>query len=562
MLKASGAMAIATLTSRILGMVREMVYMSFMGTGWVNDAFQIAFTIPNLFRRLLGEGALTAAFIPVFKEKERTEGEQEMWRSANAVISGLIVAASVIIAVVMLLVSVALAYGTPQWTGGQAADPGISMLALNAPTNLVYVTHQSFAVWTPGQFSEKTVLMLQLLRVMFPYMLLVCLAAAMMGMLNARGHFFIPAMGATMLNIVMISSVYFLAPRFGIGLPAEQKLPVQIFALAFGVLVAGVAQAAFQVPTLWRDGFRYRWVSPWRNPTVQRVVRQMIPGTIGVAAFQINVALVYFLGFWVGTGIVSSYNGAVRLMELPQGMFGISLATFLLPTLAGLAADKNYPEFRATLRHGLASLIFLNLLASVLLLSLAEPIVRLLFERGAFTSVSTRQVAYALQCLAPGLVMFSTVNILARAFYALGDTRTPMKISILCLVVNFAVAFLLVFPLREGGPGIANTLTSCINMGLLLFTLRKKLGKLEMQSLRDTLLPLIITALFAGGLAWASWKFWEQQLGHATLLLKLGAVFVPAGIAGGVYWLAAILCKIPAAKEMTNFALAKFKKRI
>lgn len=561
MLKASGAMAAATLLSRVLGMVREMVYMSFMGTGWVNDAFQIAFTIPNLFRRLLGEGALTAAFIPVFKEKERKHGEAEMWRAANAVISGLVIAASVIIAVVMLGVSLTLAFGTPHLAVSPLMDSALQTQAISAPTNAVMATGETIHVWTPGQFSEKTVLMLQLLRVMFPYMLFVCLAAAMMGMLNSRGHFFIPAMGATMLNVVMIASVYFLAPRFGTGLPAEQKLPVQIFALAFGVLVAGVAQASFQIPTLLRDGFRYRWVSPWRDETVQRVVRQMIPGTIGVAAFQINVALVYFLGFWVGTGIVSSYNGAVRLMELPQGMFGISLATFLLPTLAGLAADKNYPEFRATLRQGLASLIFLNLLASVLLATLAEPIVRLLFERGAFDSVSTHQVAYALQCLAPGLVMFSMVNILARAFYALGDTRTPMKISMLCLVINFAIACLLVVPLREGGPGIANTLTSAVNMGLLLFTLRKKLGKLEMQTLRATLIPLVIAALLAGGLAWGGWKLWEQNLGHATLALKLGAVFVPAGIAGGIYWCIALAAKIPAAKEMTDFALAKFKKR-
>ena len=619
MLKASGAMAAATLLSRLLGMVREMVYYSFMGTGWVNDAFQIAFTIPNLFRRLLGEGALTAAFIPVFKEKEKTHGEKEMWCAANAVISGLVVAASVIIALVMLGVSLALAFGKPHLAAPTLAENGMHEIVSSTATNENFSTTaqsprlfpllnpmeeragerrlvtngnapllnplparssrgeeaavrdfetnsnaqvspgEKISFWTPHHFSARTVLMLQLLRVMFPYMLLVCLAAAMMGMLNARGHFFIPAMGATMLNIVMIASVYFLAPRFGVGLPEEQKLPVQIFALAFGVLVAGVAQAAFQVPTLWRDGFRYRWVSPWGDETVRRVVRQMIPGTIGVAAFQINVALVYFLGFWVGTGIVSSYNGAVRLMELPQGMFGISLATFLLPTLAGLATDKNYPEFRATLRHGLASLIFLNLLASVLLLALAEPIVRLLFERGAFSPVSTSHVAYALQCLAPGLVMFSTVNILARAFYALGDTKTPMKISILCLAVNFAVAALLVVPLHEGGPGIANTLTSLINMGLLLFALRKKLGKLEMQPLRATLLPLILGALLAGGLAWCGWRAWENYFGHATVALKIGAVFVPAGIAGGIYWLLALLCKIPAAKEMTALALAKFK---
>jgi putative peptidoglycan lipid II flippase len=560
MLKASGAMAAATLFSRVLGMVREMVYYGFMGTGWVNDAFQYAFTIPNLFRRLLGEGALTAAFIPVFKEKEKIHGEKEMWRASNAVISGMIVAASVIVALVLLGVSVALAFGTPHPAAQAPPDSGLHQTFLPVQANAMIPAAEKNHFWTPGHFSQKSILMLQLLRVMFPYMILVCLTAVMMGMLNARGHFFIPAMGATMLNVVMIASVLWLAPKFGAGLPKEQRLPVQIFALAYGVLAAGVAQAAFQLPTLWRDGFRYCWVSPWRDATVQRVVRQMIPGTIGVAAFQINVALVQGVALFVGTGIVSSFNGAVRLMELPQGMFGISLATYLLPTLSGLAADKNYPEFRSTLRHGLSTLIFLNLIACVLLVTLAEPIVRLLFERGAFTAVSTSHVTLALQCLAPGLVMFSSVNILARAFYALGDTRTPMKISIVCLVINFAVACLLLGPLREGGPGVANTLTSFINASLLLFALRNKLGKLEMESLRKILPLLLLLTILAGLIAWSGWQLWENKVGHATIALKIGAVFVPAGIAGLVYWLAAMAFKIPAAKEMTEFALAKFRR--
>ncbi|MEI9866614.1 MAG: murein biosynthesis integral membrane protein MurJ [Limisphaerales bacterium] len=444
MLKASGAMAAATLFSRVLGMVREMIYARFMGDGWVASAFALAFTIPNLFRRLLGEGALTAAFIPIFKEKEKTHGEVEMWRAANAVISGLIIAATVIIGLAMLGISVALAV---------------------------------------HQFSESTELMLRLLRVMFPYMLLVCIAAACMGMLNARGHFFIPAMGATMLNVVMIASVLWLAPHMG------AQLPEQIFALAFGVLVAGVAQAAFQMPTLWREGFRYRWVSPWKNETVRLVVTRMIPGTIGVAAFQINVLLTQTIAFWVGDHIVASFNYAVRLMELPQGMFGISLATFLLPTLSALAIDKKYPEFRKTLGHGISTLLFANLIAAVLLIVLAVPIVRLLFERGEFTAASTDRASFALICLAPGLVAFSTVNILARAFFALGDTKTPMKISLACLVLNLLIAIALVVPLKQGGLGIANTITSVCNAGLLFFALRKKLGRLDMGELRATFLP-------------------------------------------------------------------------
>ncbi len=554
MLKASGAMAAATLFSRVLGLMREQAYMFFLGTTWVNDAFQYAFTVPNLFRRLLGEGALTAAFIPIFKEKEKTHGEIEMWKAANAVISGLLVSASVIVAVVLVGISIALAYGGHPHEIIGFLDP------YGLPTFTAADGTKHYG--TPAIFPQKIILMLQLLRVMFPYMILVCLTAVMMGMLNARGHFFIPAMGATMLNVVMIASVYWLAPKFGTGLPKEQKLPVQVFALAYGVLVAGVAQAAFQLPTLWRDGFRYAWVAPWKNETVRRVVRQMVPGTIGVAAFQINVALVQLVALFVGTGIVSSFNGAVRLMELPQGMFGISLATFLLPTLSGLAAEKNYPEFRATLRNGLASLMFLNLIASVLLVVLAEPIVRLLFEHGEkFTAVSTLRVSHALECLAPGLVAFSTANILARAFYALGDTKTPMKISLVCLTINFIAACLLMLPLRERGPGIANTCTSAVNVSLLLFALRKKLGKLEMKPLRDTLWSLALATVLAGVIAWGGWHGWEHSLGHKTLALKIGAVFLPAGIAGGIYWLVAMICKIPAAKEMTEFALAKFTRR-
>ena len=170
------------------------------------------------------------------------------------------------------------------------------------------------------------------------------------------------------------------------------------------------------------------------------------------------------------------------------------------------------------------------------------------------------RVSFALICLAPGLVAFSTANILARAFYALGDTKTPMKISLVCLTINFIAACLLMPLLREGGPGIANTFTSAINVGLLLFALRKKLGRLDMNPLRDSLRPLVLAALLAGVIAWGGWQWWEKKLGHENLALKIGAVFVPAGIAGGTYWLLALLCKIPAAQEMTAFFLSRFKK--
>ncbi len=520
MLKSSGAMAAATLTSRVLGMVREMVYAAFMGNTPVASAFTLAVQVPHLFRRLLGEGALNAAFIPIFKQKEVRHGEAEMWRSANAVISGLVTAAGAVTLLVMAGLTVALKY---------------------------------------GHYEPETRLVLELLRVMFPYMLLVCLAAVLIGMANARGHFFVPALGAAILNVVMIASVLWLAPRLGV------KLEEQIFGLAIGVVLAGVAQALFQLPSLWREGFRYRWVSPWGDATVQEVVRKMLPGSVGVAAFQINVLLTGCFSFWFNTTILSTFNYAVRLMELPQGMFGISLATYLLPTLSGLAAEKKYPEFRETLRQGLSHLAFANLIAAGVSLALAEPIVRLIFERGMFGPDTTHRVAIALACLAPGLLMFSMNNILARAFFALHDIKTPMKISVLCLALNLVLSFWLLKYFNEARAGgeaglaLANTFTAGINLGLLFYALRRKLAFLGMASLRNTLLALLGSAALAGIVAFVLSVLWEKHLGHSSLTLKVGAVFVPGAVACLVYWIIAVWLKVPAAREIAALITRRFK---
>jgi putative peptidoglycan lipid II flippase len=517
MLKSSGAMALATLTSRVLGVVRETVYANFMGTTWVASAFIMAFQVPNLFRRLLGEGALTAAFIPIFKQKEVREGEQEMWRASNAVICGLMASAAVVIVIVVIALSVVLA---------------------------------------TCHFEVQTTLMFRLLRLMFPYMLLVCLAAVLIGMANARGHFFVPALGAVLLNLVMIASVIFLAPHMG------RALEQQIYGLAIGVLLAGLAQALFQVPSLMREGYRFAWVSPWGDPTVGEVVRKMVPGSIGVAAFQLNVLLTQSFSFWVDPTIVSTFNYSVRLMEFPQGMFGISLATYLLPTLSGLAAEKKYPEFRQVLSQGLGYLAFANLAATAVAVSLAEPIVRLIFEHGKFGPESTIRVGIALSFLAPGLLMFSMVNILARAFYALHDIKTPMRISIACLVLNLIFAFWLIQRYREAGLGLANTLSACFNVVLLTYALRRKLGRIGLSVFGRTLIVLLVDTVLTTIVAAFLSSVWEHRLGHRTLALKVGAVFVPGVIAGLIYWLIALWLKVASAQEMLAFLLQRFRRRV
>ena len=391
--------------------------------------------------------------------------------------------------------------------------------------------------------------MLELLRIMFPYMILACLAAVFIGILNARGHFFIPALGTVILNIALIGSVFFLAPRFG------KTLGTEVFGLAIGVLVAGVAQAFFQVPVLRSEGFRYRWVSPWRDPTVREVVRKMIPSAIGVAAFQINIVMTQTLAFGENKHIVSEFNYAVRLMELPQGVFGLSLATFLLPTLSALAIDKNFGQFRATLRQSIGYLVFINLLASALLFTLAEPIIRLLFQHGKFDAVSTDHASSGLVWLAPGLVSFSLVNIFARAFYALDDIKTPMRVSVFCLAVNLVLTayFLFGLAMGPGALGLANTLSSFCNLGLLSFALRKKLRRLEMKPyLRQ--LPALASATAAAALtAWMLRYFWQTRLGHANVASRLGEVFVPMIAATALYVALGLWLKVSAAGEIVDF---------
>ena len=521
MLKSTGAMAGATLASRVLGMVREICYARFMGDGLVAGAFVLAFMIPNLFRRLLGEGALMAAFIPVFKEQEKTAGEQAMWRTANALMSGLIVVLAGVVGVGLLGITAAL-----EW----------------------------------GEWNEKTTLMLELLRWVFPYLFFICLAAVAMGILNARGHFFLPALGALILNVVMIGSVLWLAPRWG------DALNDQIFALAIGVLVAGVAQLLYQLPTLWREGFRPQWISPWGDDSVRTILTRLGPGVIGVAAFQINVLITYCIGFFAGEHVVASYGYAVRLLELPQGLFAVSMATFLLPTLAGLAAEKKYDDFRGQLDEAARHLLFVNLPAAALLFVLAEPIVQLLFQYGEFSQAATERAAWALRCLAPALPGYSLVLILGRAFYALGEVKTPVRISVFCLGLNLVLALAMVFQLdenwRQCAFGAANTISSTMNAALLWITLRRReeMAGLELPGLSRQLPALLLMAAAALGLAYLLHGSVAPPAEWGAVPQRLWQVFIPFLGAGLAYWLLAAALGVDSARAILELFRRKTQK--
>lgn len=516
LLRSSGAAGAATLISRVLGFVRESVYANFMGDSGVASAFVLAQQIPNLFRRLLGEGALTAAFIPIFKDKEANEGEAATWKAANAVICALV-------AVCTLVVTL-----------------GMATLA--------------FAVlFLPLESRDE--LVARLLFVMFPYLGFVCVAAVFIGVLNARGQFFLPALGAASLNVVMIASVFWLAPQFGF------RKDQQVFGLAVGLVIAGFVQAAFQWPALRREGFRFRWVNPLRDPTVRTVAQRMAPAVLGVAAYQLNVVITQTFAYGITESVVASFNYAVRLMELPQGIVGVSLATFLLTELSGLAAEKKLPEFRQVFREGLLQVVFINGLATVLLLTLAAPMIRLLFERGEFTPESTDRTTLALLTLAPGLVAFSVNNLVARAFYALGDTKTPMRISVFCLGFNLLLALFLIPLFQQAGMGLANTLSAGLNSVLLFYALRKKLPKLSFRDLAGNFAGVAAAALVAGALAWFCAKGLRLQLGSVSLFARAVTVFGAIGAAALAYFGLALWLRLPQAHDFLELARARFGRR-
>jgi putative peptidoglycan lipid II flippase len=282
---------------------------------------------------------------------------------------------------------------------------------------------------------------------------------------------------------------------------------------------------------------------------------------MGVAAFQINLLTTAAIAWWVKPGMYASFDYAVRLMEFPQGLFAISLATYLLPTLSGMAAEKKYEEFRSTYKQAVGYLYFANLLASVLLFVLAEPMIRLLFEHGKFTEASTIRSAGALRFLGPGLLAFSMVNITARAFYALGDTHTPMRISCVCLGLNIVFALFLIKPMHQSGMALANTMSAACNVYLLYYALRKKLSKLTFVDLGPLLLRMLWVALLAGLVAWGASVAWENYVGSKSLFERIGAVFVPIGASSLVYIGLLVWMKTPQALEATALLRMRFARQ-
>jgi len=479
----TGVISLATAASRILGFVRDLLIARLFGTGVQAQAFVVAFRLPNLLRDLVAEGAVTSAFVPVFSSYRSTKSPQEFWNLAHA----LVVRLTLVVAVL----------------GGL----GVVM----APW-LVQVIAPGFT-----SDHDKFVLTVRLTRLLFPFITLVGLWAFFMGLLNSLRHFAMPALGPAVLNLAMIGGCVWLAPR----------VEPPVLGLAWGVMLGGFVQCAMQVPVAVSLGFRWRVV--WRHDGSREVMRLLVPRLIGSAVHQASVffnTILASLAVIAGEGAVAALYFANRLVQLPLALFGVASAQASLPALSEQAAAQDLARFRSTLLAVLRMVAFVTIPAACGLAALALPIVQVCFERGAFDRSSTVMTAQVLGLFAIGLLAYAASKVLTGAFYALKDTRTPVRLAIEALVVNVVLAVLCLPPLRVGGLALATALASSLNAWRLLRTLERRLDEPLASALVMPLGRMGLAALIMGIGCWIAWEW------IAEILMPL--VGLPLVIVGGM----------------------------
>ena len=483
--RSAASAAAATITSRILGVVRELVIANFFGATGMTDAYQVAFRIPNLLRDLFAEGAMSAAFIPTFTRYLTVSGKEPAWRLGNHVINALVVVTGAFVVLGIIF-----------------AQP------------LIF----GFAAEKFTSDPVKLAVTVQMARIMVPTLTLIAVAAAFMGMLNSLHHYFIPSLSPAMFNVMTVVCAFTLVPL----MPMFGLQP--IVAIAIGTLLGGVAQLALQWPTLHKEGFRYHAEIDWRDEGLRRMLTLMGPGTIGLAATQVNV----FVNTWLATstvvGAVSWLNYAFRLMYLPIGLFGVSIGTATLPTVSRQSTERDFVAVRETVTNGLSLMLMLNIPSMVGLIVLAQPIVRLILERGRFTPADTVATAAALQFYAIGLVGYSVVRILSPVFYALGRNRTPVIVSVVAVLVNASLNYLFVRELGYGYEALAlgTSLAALFNAAALAYLLRAHLHGLNEARLLGAIVRITVASVLMGATAFYADELFTRWLpSHAFIVQAL-----------------------------------------
>lgn len=514
--KKAGMVGFYTFLSRIFGLGRDTLIAYLLGAKEAADAFYVAFRIPNLLRRLLAEGALTISFIPVFSEYLKKD-KKEAKEIADYTFT--------ILTLILFLITVI----------------GVVFAAF-------FVKATAFGFTEDPQKYELTV---QLTRITFPYIFLVSLGALAMGILNSLKHFSTPAAAPILLNVGIILSALLL--RNHVSQPST--------ALAIGVIVGGTLQILLQIPALYKLGFLPRFAWNPKHPGLVKIAKLLIPSIYGSAVYQLNLFAMTFMASFLATGSVSYLWYADRVMEFPLGVFAISFATVILPQLSDHAADKNMTKFKAAFIDGLRMITFINLPACVGLIVLAELIIAVLFQHGSFNAESTLLTARALQCFAIGLPFVSASRITSSAFYALQDSKTPVRAANIAVFANIAMGALLLKPFGHIGLALGVTFGSLSNLLLQMRDFRKKMGFLGLKKILPSFIKMFIASAGMGAALYYLQPLLRASLGP-SVVSRLMALILLIVLGVGVYFLLAKILRIPEAEHFEKLLLRRFKRKI
>ncbi len=517
--KAAGIVGSATAVSRVMGYIRDMAMSWAFGTGLAADAFYMAYRIPNLLRELLAEGSMSAAFIPVFAETLTKESKESALHLANAVFARLLV--------ILIVLT------------------GLGIIFAPYVVNVI-----AYGWMHKAEYHDKYLLGITLTRIMFPYLLFIGLAALAMGMLNSLRYFLTPALSPVMLNVMTISAVV-LSIRF---------MAQPIMGVAVGVVLGGMCQFLIQVPGLQKQGMRMRPEFKPSHPGVKKIGRLILPVILSSSVNQLNIVVTTIFASFLATGSIAYLYYAMRFVHFPLGIFGVAIATAVLPTMSTQAARREMTEFRETLSFGLRLVFFIMFPAMAGLITLRVPIVNLLLQHGHFDRASTLGVAFALLCYAVGLWAFAGVRIVVQAFYALQDTRTPVVIALVSFCSNIVLIAFFVFktPLAHGGLALAVSFAAMLNISLLTVQLRKKIGRIDASRILRSLLKIIPASLVISVIGWWIGRNPVWELGGKSLF-KVG--LLGGGIVVSVFFYIAAMWLLKSEELEFIWGMVRRKRR-
>jgi putative peptidoglycan lipid II flippase len=471
--RSAAVMGIATFLSRIAGLVREQTFAYLFGAGKWTDAFNVAFKIPNLLRDLFAEGAMSAAFVPTFNSILQKEGEEKAFRLTNLTFCAILIVVGSLTTLGMVLSPYIVQILAPQFI----EDP------------------------------EKFAVTVTMTRIMFPFLLVISWAAISMGMLNSLGEFFIPSVAPVFLNLSMILSGWLICP-----LAVKFNMPA-ITGMAIGAMLGGILQFTVQLPSLVRKGWKFFWCLDFKDPGIRKIGKLMIPGTVGLAATQINVAVNTILATSQGDGAVSWISYAFRIMQLPIGIFGVAVAQATLPVISRQAASGDKDSMAGTLASSIRLSSFINLWACFACVALAEPVIRIIYQHGRFGIADTLATTAVLRAYSIGLVFYALIKILGPAFYALEDTKVPVKASIISIIVSITLSLALIKPFGYISLPFSSSIAAIVNAGFLFFMLQKRVGGFGKYSLVSGLIKILIATAISGVATYYSYVGFAGYMG-------------------------------------------------